>query len=379
MRIAMIGHKSIFSEEGGIEKTVRQLSFYMAGKGHEVTVYDRGTCTPHAETASGQFESFRNVRIVKVPTISGAAEVPLYSFFAAVHAAFHKYDVVMFHASGPCLMLPLVKRKRTKTIAFIHGLDSKSSKWGSFARRYLSAGEKTAAKKSDKLLVLSENIRDYFKNAYGRTAEMVINGIELKEDIQDETNDKGELLNQYSLSGNGYFLWTGRISREKGLPYLISAYKKCKTDKKLVLAGKIDKRKGSYYETLLPLCQQNPNILFIGNQTPDALRILYQKAFAFVFPSEQEGMAHSLLEAQVNNAACILSDIPENKVVAQENALYFQSKNADDLKDKMQYLIDNPGIKTQLIEGQRQKIILNYSCEKSGAQILEICTNLFEA
>ena len=42
MRIAIIGHKRIPSNEGGIEKGVEQHAVRMVALGHEVDVYNRG-------------------------------------------------------------------------------------------------------------------------------------------------------------------------------------------------------------------------------------------------------------------------------------------------------------------------------------------------
>lgn len=43
------------------------------------------------------------------------------SFFAAVAAAFGKYDVVHFHAEGPCAMMWLPKLFGKRCIATVHG------------------------------------------------------------------------------------------------------------------------------------------------------------------------------------------------------------------------------------------------------------------
>ena len=42
MKIAIIGHKRIPSNEGGIEKGVEQHAVRMAALGHKVYVYNRG-------------------------------------------------------------------------------------------------------------------------------------------------------------------------------------------------------------------------------------------------------------------------------------------------------------------------------------------------
>lgn len=378
MRIAMIGHKSILLREGGIEKTVRNLSFFLTEKGHQVTVYDRGNYYSTrgndrflSASIKNQILTDEKLRIIRIPTVSGAGEVPLYSFFAALHAGLSQYDVVMIHASGPCRMIPIVRILGKKVVAFIHGLDSKSSKWGRFASAYLSSGEKTAAKKADELLVLSEHIQTYFREIYGRKATLVFNGIDDPRKLN--TDASVQTLDEYGLHPDGYLIWSGRISPEKGLQYLIPAFRNCHTDKMLVLAGEVDDRKGSFYHKILSMCNNNHRIRFIGNQFPEKLQELYTNAYAFVFPSEQEGMAHSLLEAQASGSACLLSDIPENRAVAKEHALYFQSKDIEDLEKKLQYLLNHPEERTVLTKEQTEDVLRDFSWQKSAEQIMEVC------
>lgn len=379
----MIGHKSILLREGGIEKTIRDLSFFLTEKGHQVTVYDRGIYYSSGENDRFLSDPFRNqilandkLRIVRIPTVKGAGEVPLYSFLASLHAGFSQNDVVMIHASGSCRMIPIVQLLKKKVVAFIHGLDSTSSKWGRFASSYLSVGEKTAAKKADELLVLSEHIQTYFRNTYGREATLVFNGIDDPGLLKKEA--KGLILEKCGLHPDHYLIWSGRISPEKGLQYLIPAYLECRTDKKLVLAGEVDDKKGSFYHNIHLMCNNNHNICFIGNRSPEELQELYENAFAFVFPSEQEGMAHSLLEAQASGTACLLSDIPENRAVAKEHALYFQSKDIEDLRKKLQYLLDHSEERAVLTKAQSEDVLRDFGRRKSAEQIIAICEEIMK-
>ena len=112
MRIAMLGHKRIPSREGGVEIVVYELSTRMAAKGHDVTCYNR-----RGKNVSGvknekvkKKTEHENVTLKSVVTVDkkGLAAMSS-SFFASIRAAFGKYDVVHFHAEGPCAMLWLPK------------------------------------------------------------------------------------------------------------------------------------------------------------------------------------------------------------------------------------------------------------------------------
>ena len=111
MNIAMLGHKRIPSREGGIEIVVEELSSRMVKKGHRVTCYNRrGHHVSGKKFDGGRLKEYKGIRIKSVFTINGKGLAAMSSsFFAALAAAFGKYDVVHFHAEGPCAMIWLPK------------------------------------------------------------------------------------------------------------------------------------------------------------------------------------------------------------------------------------------------------------------------------
>lgn len=179
LRIAMLGHKRIPSREGGVEIVAEELSTRMAVLGHHVTCYNRRGHHVSGKAFDGQNrKEYRGVRLRSVITIDikGLA-VMTASFFATVKAALGKYDVVHFHAEGPCAILWLPKLFGKRCVATTHGLGHQRAKWGRFARTYIMLGEKCAVKFADEIVVLSRGVQDYFANTYGRETRFIPNGI----------------------------------------------------------------------------------------------------------------------------------------------------------------------------------------------------------
>ena len=167
MKIVMLGHKRIPSREGGVEIVVEELSTRMAALEHEVIVYNRkGAHVAGIGNEQKEYGKNYDYKGVKVKTAFTLPQKSLnaivYSFFATIKACFSNADVVHFHAEGPCAMIPLAKMFRKRCVATIHGLDWQRSKWGGFATKFLLFGEKMAAKHADKVIVLSEGVRQYF-------------------------------------------------------------------------------------------------------------------------------------------------------------------------------------------------------------------------
>ena len=367
MKIAIIGHKRLPSNEGGIEKGVEQHATRMAQRGHCVTAYNRGGHNVFGKEHDKQkLKEYKGIKIVTIPTTSGKACVPIYSFLSTLHCIFHRPDVISFRASGPCAMIPLAKLFRIKCVASLHGIDSQRDKWSGFASRYLKFGEKMAATKADVCLVLSENMKKYIKEEYGKDSVLFANGID-----KPEIRTLNIIKEKYNLEKDNYLLSLGRIVPEKGLHYLIEAFKKCKTDKELIIAGGSESN-SEYYNKLVEMAKDDVRIKFIGFVQGETISELYSNAYAFMLPSNLEGMANALLESMSYGNCCLVSDIPENTEVVEDKAYIFKKGNVDDLENKLQYILDHPEKVKEVKEKSSEFILNKYSWDKVVTQMLEV-------
>ena len=180
MNIAMFGHKRIPSREGGIEIVVEQLATRMAAMGHQVTCYNRdGHHVSGAEFDGEVSGELNQVRLKTVWTLDkkGLAAVTS-SISAAFGCAFSNAEIVHIHAEGPAVMCWLPKLFGKKVVVTVHGLDWMRQKWkGGFGAKYIRWGEKMAVRYADRLIVLSRNVQQYFRDTYGRTTVMIPNGV----------------------------------------------------------------------------------------------------------------------------------------------------------------------------------------------------------
>ncbi len=356
MKIAMIGHKRIPSREGGIEIVVDKISTQLVKRGHTVVAYNRkGHHVSGKEfEKSKKLNEYNGIKLKTVFTFeSSTLNAIVYSVLAALRASLSKFDVVHIHAEGPASMCFLPRLFGKRTIVTIHGLDWQRSKWGGFAIKFLKLGEKTAAKYADEIIVLSKNVQDYFLNTYGRKTVYIPNGIE-KPEI------KGDLFikEKFNIENNGYILFLGRIVPEKGVHYLINAYKSIETDKKLVIAGG-SSHTDDYMSELKELAETDNRIIFTDFVEGEALAELYSNAYIYCLPSDVEGMPLSLLEAMSYGCCCLTSDIPECTQVCGDNAVSFKKGNSKDLQEKLQMLLENK----ELVD-KYKKISADYVCSK---------------
>ena len=337
LKIAMIGHKRIPSREGGVEIVVDELSTRYVKLGHRVDAYNRcGTHVSGKKFDEARGKSYKGVRLIQIPTFKNSTlNAPVYSVLATFRALFGRYDVIHYHAEGPCMMLWLPKLFGKHVVATIHGLDWQRSKWEGLAVRVLKFGEKMAAKYADDVIVLSKNVQEYFRENYGRETVFIPNG------VNRPTLRKADMIrSQYGLEKDSYILFLARIVPEKGLHYLIEAYQQVETDKRLVIAGGVSHSR-EYMEQIHAMAAKDSRILMTDFVQGQVLEELCSNAYLFVLPSDVEGMAVSLLEAMSYGNCCLVSDIKENTEVVETHAVTFRKGDISDLREKLKELLSD--------------------------------------
>lgn len=342
LRIAMIGHKRIPSREGGVEVVVDELSVRMAQMGHHVEAYNRFGHHVSGKKYDQEYgwkgrKFYKGVRIYIVPTFRRSSlNAIVYTFFATIMALFHHYDVIHYHAEGPCAMLWLPHFLKRKVVVTIHGLDWQRAKWGNFASFVIKFGERMAAKYADDVIVLSDNVKQYFADVYHREVTYIPNGIN-----RPKPQGQTVIEEKYGLKKDGYFLFLARIVPEKGLHYLIEAFSGLETDKKLVIAGGSSQAM-DYMERIHRMAAEDERILMTDFVQGQVLEELYANAYAFVLPSDVEGMALTLLEAMSYGDCCLVSDIRENTEVVEDMALTFKKGDVRDLRRQLVWMLAHP-------------------------------------
>ena len=373
-RIAMIGHKFIPSRDGGVEVVVSNLAPHLAGIGYDVTCFNRTNKQFKKQKKTAPLpREYRGVHLVWAPTVDrrGLAAMSA-SMTASVMAAFRRFDLVHFHTEGPCVLCWLPKLFGKKIVVTIHGLDHQRQKWGKFASAYIILGEKAAVRHAHRIIVLSKGVQTYFREKYGRETVLIPNGID-----PADPQPASEITKQFGLTSRDYILFLGRLVPEKGIHYLIEAYQKLKTEKKLVIAGGTSDTDG-YVKQLYEMAGDNPSIIFTGFQQGLVLEELYSNAFLYVLPSDLEGMPLTLLEAMNYGCCCVTSDIGECADVMNGCGITFPRGNAEALREALQDLCDHPE-KAEAHRAEARKVISSkYTWQEITAQTHGLYRELLE-
>jgi glycosyltransferase involved in cell wall biosynthesis len=367
MKIAMIGNKCIPSRSGGVEIHMEEITKRLANKEFEMDVDCRKEYCDIIEESPNKY-----LKLLYTPYINTKhLDAITHTFTSTIAAIFAGCDVFHYHALGPATLSFIPRILGKKVVCTVHGLDWQRGKWGGFATKFLKFGEFASARFPNCTINVSENLVGYYRDKYGVETVYIPNGVE-----KPEMKEPDLIKKDYSLEKDGYILFLARLVQEKGAHYLIEAYKKLKTDKKLVIAGG-SSHSSDYEKELHELAGDNENIIFTGFVNGAKLMELYSNAYLYVLPSDIEGLPISLLEAMSYGNCCVTSDIPENLSVIKEYGYSFRKADTMDLHEKLNLLIDNED-KVKEIKSQASDYILGkYNWDDICRQTVVVYQNLF--
>lgn len=372
----MIGQKGIFvTRNGGIEKHVEDLSLRLAKLGHEVFVY----CRPHYMPENLQKNTiYKGIHLILKSSIKTKyLDTISHVFVCTLHALFQKYDIIHFHGVGPSLLafIPRIFKPKTKVVVTFHSLDRFHKKWGPFARRVLELGEWTACKYPHKTIVVSKTLQKYCKERYNRETVYIPNGITIKEVVPDH------ILQKWNLEREKYILTVARFIKHKGIHYLIQAFDELSQKSqvknwKLAIVGDAP-YPDPYKKMITKLAETNPDIIFTGYQTKEALAQLFSNAYLYIHPSEFEGLSITILEAMGYGRCVLCSNIPENLEAIGNFGFSFKNKDVKDLKNKLLELISKPELVKDTGIKAKEYIKKNYNWDNIVKKTEEFYQSLF--
>jgi glycosyltransferase involved in cell wall biosynthesis len=114
-----------------------------------------------------------------------------------------------------------------------------------------------------------------------------------------------------------------------------------------------------------------PWVTFVTPSDWDQTQPLYDQADIFVFPSLVESFGHPLVEAMTHGLPIIAADIPVNREVCGDAALYFSPLSAEDLAQRVRGLAEAPALMGKLGAVGRKRAARLFRWDRHVQRILE--------
>lgn len=342
LKIAYIGQRGVPPTYGGVERYVDEIVKRLPQEEVETYTYcRRHYVEDHVDYTTQLFAPSLEAR---------GFEAFSHSFFSSLDSLRHPFDIVHFQALGPSLFSFIPKIKGAKIVATIHGLDWQRAKWGNAAKLVLKSGDWMAGHTADALISVSKRLKRYYENKYKKDVFFVPIGF--SEPKHPEIN---EINKKFGLEPFKYILFLNRIVPEKGLHYLIEAFRNIKRDDfRLAVAGSIVPE-DNYISQVRNMAKDDRRIIFTGYVSREEVHELYSNAYFFALPSELEGMPAVVLEALSHKCPVLISDIEDCLDVIQKDGRTFgfvcQNKNVKDVEKQVRFLLDHP----EEVEPMRQR------------------------
>jgi glycosyltransferase involved in cell wall biosynthesis len=168
----------------------------------------------------------------------------------------------------------------------------------------------------------------------------------------------------------GYALFVGRLSPEKGVLSLLSAWKQMGSLLPLKIVGD-----GPLAAQVSTAAQTIPGVEWLGHQPLEEVYSLLKEALFLVFPSEwYEGLPRILIESFSVGTPVLASHIGSmsSLVIPHQTGLHFQPGCIEDLVTQAKWLFANPAKLVQMRQTTRSQYEFLYAPEENYKQLMEI-------
>jgi glycosyltransferase involved in cell wall biosynthesis len=349
LRIAAFGFRSLPPRAGaaGADKFALEMFTRLAAAGHHVVAYSR----VYPDQADEVPHDFHGVRVIPFRTVGGKGfDTLLHSARATWDIIRHnRADIVHIQNGGNSIFAIPLRLAGKRTFLSQDGVDWERAKWPWYAKLYLWLSQFVTAHVHTGVIFDNVFAQDAFEKKFRRHYTFIPFGADVHYDGSGEA-----VLDELRLEKDGYFLFVGRFIRDKGLQYLIPAFQKLKTDKKLVLVG--GSPNPSPFEAEMRAAAANDKrIVFPGYVYGARTHALMKHAYAYIQPSDVEGLSPVILEAAYLGAPIICSDIVQNKYAMREAARYFRASDTDDLAKVLDEAVrETADLKALAVKGQSE-------------------------
>jgi glycosyltransferase involved in cell wall biosynthesis len=350
--IAIIGCRGYPIVYSGYETFVKEVSERLVQQNIGVRVY----CQKHL--FSTRPKNVNGVDLVYVPTVQTKSLNQLvHSFFSMLHACFSKVDVILVvnAANGPFGLISLLAQK--KTLINVDGLEWLRPKWKGLGQVYFKFAAKLATLFYNTIITDAEAMRQVYLSTFNTESTVIAYGA----NIRHAKNP--ELISQFGLQPNEYFLIVGRLIPDNNSDILLEGYLQANTHKKLVIVGDVPYQ-DAYTQRMK--AHASDQVLFLGYVThSEVLAELYHQSYAYLHGHEYGGTNPTMLKAMAYGTAILALDTVFNREMLENGEFgWFFQKTPASVALYLQQAENNPQSVETLKAKARNGITQKYNWDE---------------
>ena len=252
-----------------------------------------------------------------------------------------------------------------------------SSNFGNY-RSYLQT--KRVVHAAQHVLAVSRSTKDDLINIFelpDSKISVVHNALDERFAFTHTPGERKQVLERYQLK-DPFVLYSGKIRPHKNVHRLIEAFVVLKNELgdsdryknlKLIIIGD-ELSKHQYLRLTVIRSGAQQDVRFFGFVPYPILRVFYQSAELFAFPSLYEGFGLPPLEAMANRAPVLASNTSSLPEVLEDAAVLVNPENVFDIARGMKLILSDDVVRQRLIQKGLQQVA-KFSWKLAAQKILE--------
>ena len=195
---------------------------------------------------------------------------------------------------------------------------------------------------------------------------------------QTEEHERRRILERYQIN-YPFLLYAGNIRPQKNIPRLVEAFAVVRgelanhpqySDLRLIIIGDQIARNPAVRRAVIHSRVENC-ARFLGFVPFDTLRVFYECAAAFVFPSLYEGFGLPPLEAMASGTVVVTSNVSSLPEAVNDAAMLVNPENVFDIARGIREVLLDPELRAKLVAKGKEQAA-RFSWERTAREVLEV-------
>lgn len=224
-----------------------------------------------------------------------------------------------------------------------------------------------ALRRAKRITAVSGDTRDWLLNIFGRDfaekTRTIPGGIDIAK-LPAEYKIKA-INKKYNLDGKKVVLFTGKLTKVKGVKYLIKAAPKIKGDIYIIGDGP---EKENLARRIIEMNLKNVHLLgYMGDADAEEFKEFYYRADVFVAPSVwDEPLGLVILEAMACKTPVVVTRKGGIPLAVQDgvNGIFVRPHNSNQIADAVNKLLENDELRNKMGENARRIVKSKFTWDK---------------